>query len=77
MVNYFAIANDLKNQVTVVMDKRLIDAPFASFHPMDNSGSIAINAEGIHKIAKIMNRDDSNFIIMDLGNPEAAGAAAP
>ena len=74
MVNYYSIVNDISNQVIVVMDQRLLSAPFASFHPMDNTGSTAISPDSIHKIASIMKRDDSNFIIMDFG--EAAPATA-
>ena len=42
--------NDTEKKVKVIIDQKLIDAPFASFHPMDNSGSTAINKEGIDKL---------------------------
>jgi hypothetical protein len=50
-----------------VIDKRLMDASYASFHPMDNSGSTAINQEGILKIKELTGRDDNNFIVHEFG----------
>lgn len=67
MVNYFSILNDTEKKVTLVMDKRLLDANYASFHPMDNSGSTAINKEGILKIKELCGRDDNNFIVHEFG----------
>jgi len=57
----------------------LIDAEWASFHPMDNTGSTAINKEGIMKIKELTGRDETNFEIMDfakLAADSGAGAAA-
>lgn len=67
MVNYFSILNDTEKKVTLVMDKRLLDANYASFHPMDNTGSTAINKEGILKIKELCGRDDNNFIVHEFG----------
>ena len=72
MVNYFSIVNDVNHEVTFIMDENLMNAPYATFHPMDNTGSIAITAESIRKIAKIMNRDESNFFVMDLTKADPA-----
>ena len=74
MVNYFSILNDTKKEVSLVIDKRLLDAPFASFHPMDNTGSTAINKDGIYKIKELCGRDDSNFIVHDFGETQAVDA---
>ena len=75
MVNYFSIVNDTANAVTVIMDQRLLDAPFASFHPMDNSASTCIPASGILKLKELTNRDDTTFQVMDFST--LGGAAAP
>ena len=45
--------------VKIIMDKRLVEAEWASFHPMDNTGSTAINKEGIMKLKELGGRDDS------------------
>jgi hypothetical protein len=59
-----------------------MDAEWASFHPMDNSGSTCINKEGILKIKEVGGRDDTNWEIMDFSavapaaaKPAAGGAA--
>ena len=65
IVNYFSIVNDTEKKVKVILDKRLVEAEWASFHPMDNTGSTAINKEGILKIKELTGRDDTNFEILD------------
>lgn len=77
IVNYFSIVNDRSNKVKVLLDKRLLEAPFASFHPMDNTGSTAINAEGIQKIKQLTGRDDSNFSVIDFTELAGGAGAAP
>lgn len=42
-----------------------MDAEWASFHPMDNCASTAINREGIMKIRELAGRDETNFEILD------------
>jgi len=81
-VNYFSIINDTEKKVKLMMDKKLLDAEWASFHPMDNSGSTCINKEGILKIKEVGGRDDTNWEIMDFSavapaaaKPAAGGAA--
>lgn len=84
LVNYFATINDTGKNVKVLMDTVLMNAPFTSFHPMDNTGSTAINKDGILKIKELGGRDDKSFEIIDFGamagdapaNP-AGVAAAP
>lgn len=53
-----------------------MDAKFASFHPMDNTGSTAINAEGIEKLKELAGRDETNYEVMDLVKLAEAGGAA-
>lgn len=74
MVNYFSIVNDIEKKVKVIYDKRLYEAKWQSFHPMDNSASACINVDGVNKIKELAGRDDSNFEILDF--VELAGGAA-
>jgi Ala-tRNA(Pro) deacylase len=43
MVNFFSIVNDVEKKVKLIIDQKLVDAEWASFHPMDNTGSTCIN----------------------------------
>ena len=43
LINYFSIINDSQNKVQVIIDKVIMDAKYASFHPMDNTASTAIS----------------------------------
>lgn len=65
MCNYFSMINDVNKAVKIIVDQKLIDAPFASFHPMDNTGSTAINKEGILKLKELAGRDETNYEILD------------
>jgi len=65
MVNLFSIINDKEKKVTVLMDKTLYEAEWASFHPMDNTASTAINKAGIDKLKELTGRDDQSFQIVD------------
>jgi|APSaa5957512535_1039671.scaffolds.fasta_scaffold220554_1 hypothetical protein len=80
MCNYFAMVNDTEKKVKIIVGQELLDAEFASFHPMDNSGSTAINKEGILKLKQLAGRDDSNFEIIDFvklaGGAGGGGGAA-
>ena len=73
--NYFAMINDVEKKVKIIMDKRLMDAEFVSFHPMDNTGSTAINKDGILKLKQLAGRDDTNFEILDFTTIMEAPAA--
>jgi len=78
MCNYFAMINDTGKNVKMIIDNKLMDAKFASFHPMDNTGSTAINKEGITKLKELAGRDETNFEFMDFEKlaADAGGAAA-
>ena len=65
MVNFFSMINDTDKKVKVVMDKQLAEAKWASFHPMDCTGSTAIRGEGILKLKELAGRDDASFEILD------------
>lgn len=77
--NYFSMINDVDKKVKVVLDQRLMDAEFASYHPMDNSASIAISKEGMLKLKELGGRDDSNWEVLDFTTiaPAAGGDAKP
>ena len=76
MVNYLAILNDLENKVTVLYDKKLFEGKWQSFHPMDNSASCCINAQGVNKIKQLAGKDDSTFQIIDFESMGGAVANA-
>jgi len=61
LVNYFSVVNDTEKKVNIIIDKRLMDAEFVSFHPMDNTASTSVKSEAITKIKELTGRDDTNF----------------
>jgi len=63
--NFFAIVNDVEKKCKVIIDQKLMNAEFVSFHPMDNSGSTAISPASILKIKELTGRDDSLFEVLD------------
>ena len=67
-MNYFAMINDTEKKVKIIVDQRLMDAEFASFHPMDNTGSTAVNKEGILKLKELAGRDDTNWNVLDFSS---------
>jgi len=77
MCNYFAMINDTGKNVKMIIDEKLMEAKFASFHPMDNTGSTAINKEGIVKLKELAGRDETNYELMDFVKlaGDAGGAA--
>jgi len=74
MVNFYSIINDKEKKVKLIIDQKLMDAEWASFHPMDNTGSTCINKEGLLKIKEMTGRDDTNFLVLDFST--IGGAAA-
>lgn len=77
MCNYFAMINDTGKNVKMIVDQKLMDAKFSSFHPMDNTGSTAINKEGIEKLKELSGRDETNYEVMDFVKlVESSGGAA-
>ena len=68
MVNYFSIVNDKDRKVKVIIDKKLIEAEFASFHPMDCTASTAVTKDGLMKIKELVGRDDTNFEVLDFAS---------
>lgn len=70
--------NDTGKNVKMIIDNKLLEAKFASFHPMDNTGSTAINKEGIEKLKELAGRDETNFEYMDFEKlaADAGGGAA-
>jgi hypothetical protein len=60
--------NDKKKKVKVLFDTYLYEAPWASFHPMDNCASTAISRDGIEKIRKL---HGGEFTLFDFENTVA------
>ena len=75
--NYFSMINDVEKKVKVVIDQRLMEAEFASFHPMDNSASVAISKDGILKLKELGGRDDTNWEVLDFTTIAPAAGAQP
>lgn len=75
--NYFSMINDVEKKVKVVIDQRLMEAEFASFHPMDNSASVAISKDGILKLKELAGRDDTNWEVLDFTTIAPAAGAQP
>jgi len=65
MVNYFSTINDVDKKVMVLFDKKLTEASWVSFHPMDNSASTCINQQGVQQIKELGKRDDASFEVLD------------
>jgi len=42
-VNLFSLVNDKKKEVTLLLDKRLTEAEWVAYHPMDNTATTAIS----------------------------------
>ena len=80
MVNFFSIINDSEKKVKLIIDQKLMDAEWASFHPMDNTGSTCINKEGILKIKELTGRADTSFEVLDfstIGGAPVSGEVKP
>jgi hypothetical protein len=76
MVNLYGMINDVEKKVKVVIDKRLADAEWTSFHPMDNTGSTAIPKGSLTKLMELTGRDETSFEILDFSTI-SSGVAAP
>lgn len=48
-VSLFGLINDPEKRVKLFIDKELMDAPFISFHPNDNTASLVISNDGFRK----------------------------
>jgi hypothetical protein len=51
-----------------------MESEWASFHPMDNTGSTCITPEGINKLKELSGRDDTTFEILDFKSIQSADA---
>lgn len=52
-LNLFAILNDKPKAVTLVLDKRLTEAEWVAYHPMDNTATTAIKSSDQAKVIAI------------------------
>ena len=64
-VTLFGLINDKGNDVTLVLDRKLTDGSCAKilFHPMVNSASIAISADGLNTFVQ---KVDHEPVLVDL-----------
>lgn len=74
MVNLFAMLNDADKKVKVILDQRLADADWVSFHPMDNTASTAVSREGLQKLRAVSGRDDATFEVLDFASISSGAA---
>ena len=51
-VSLFTLVNDLNHEVTLFVDKRLLEAEKVSFHPNDNTASLVISRDDMLKFIK-------------------------
>ena len=56
-VSLFTLVNDVNHEVTLFVDKKLLEAKKVSFHPNDNTASLVIS------------RDEMLKFIKEIGNP--------
>ncbi len=52
-VSPFGLINDTGNEVYLFLDRNLSEAPFLSFHPNDNTGTVVISRDGFLKFLAI------------------------
>jgi Ala-tRNA(Pro) deacylase len=46
-VTPFALINDVDRRVTFFLDSEMASAPLLNFHPLENTATTAISAEGL------------------------------
>lgn len=51
-VTPFALMNDKAHRITVVLDKDMMAAPLVNYHPLRNSASTALSADGLLKFIR-------------------------
>ena len=71
-VNLFAILNDKPNAVTLVLDKRMTEADWVAYHPMDNTATTAISKADQMKVLQLAGHEPK---ILDFASMAPAGGA--
>jgi len=56
-VTLFAVMNDVKSAVTLVIDKALLDHDIVNFHPLKNDATTAISSADMLAFAKAVNHE--------------------
>ena len=64
-VSLFTLVNDANHEVTLFVDRNLLDATKVSFHPNDNHASLVISVEDMMKFIKSIGNP---YEILDLYN---------
>ena len=56
-VTLFSILNDTEHQVTLILDKALLNHDIVNFHPLLNDATTAISCQGMIRFAKAAGHD--------------------
>lgn len=54
-VTPFCVMNDTQNQVTIVLDKTMMEAEFVNYHPLTNTATTTLTPEGLLCFIKACN----------------------
>ena len=76
LVNLFAIMNDTPKAVTLVSDKRLTEAEYVAYHPMDNTATTAIKSSDQAKIIQMSEHEPKILDFASMAPAAGAGGAA-
>lgn len=69
-VNPFTIINDTKNNVTLYLDKSMMNAEIVNYHPMDNAMTIGLSPADLIKFVESQGRT-AHIIDLTPAKPEA------
>lgn len=69
-VTFFAIMNDKKNRVQLVLDKALLDHDIINFHPLENTATTAFKSVDMDVFAKATGHDPIIMDFADLADAE-------
>jgi len=63
MPRLFSVMNDRENEVTLVLDKTLLDHEIVNFHPMLNTATTAISSRDMLRFCQAVNHSP---VILDI-----------
>ncbi|MEP3889151.1 MAG: prolyl-tRNA synthetase associated domain-containing protein [Hellea sp.] len=69
-VTLFSILNDTEHQVTLILDKALLNHDIVNFHPLLNDATTAISSEDMIKFAKATGHDPIMLDFADLSEKD-------
>lgn len=65
----FAIMNDKDTDVTLVLDKAMMQASIVNYHPLDNSMTVGVSPEDLRKFCSLYS-DDTLIVDLKLAGPQ-------